>query len=151
MYFLPQKFKTQKQNKRKPDVICCEFRSVTSIRTAAERKNNFWILGLLFIDLIAREGNYHFSCSVHFTRSWRYTKNLNFKHLKKLLNTVHSLRRMMEDVLKNINMTLKVCTKNNLTRNIGNTFRNKFILGNVDRISIDVICLSKHISNRKTW
>ena len=45
---------------------------------------------------------------------------------------------MMEDVLKNINMTLKVCTKNNLTRNIGNTIRNKFILGNVDRISIDV-------------
>ena len=59
------KYKNRTQEKLR---LCCEFRSVVAIRTAAEPKNNFRILGLLSEDPIAREGKYYQSCYVHFTR-----------------------------------------------------------------------------------
>ena len=142
--------------------LCCEFRSVTAIRTAPEPKNNFRILGLLSEDLIAREGKYYQSCYVHFTRC-NYTekekevpqssKDENLykefelqafqeavKYCHSLINECprvikfNSLARMMEDVLKNNNVTPKVSTKKNLRRNIENTFSKKFIFVNIYRI-----------------
>ena len=40
--------------------------------------------------------------------------------------------------MKNNNVTLKVSTKNNITRNITNTFNRKFMFGDIDRLSIDL-------------
>ena len=142
--------------------MCSEFRSVTVIRTAAERKNNFRILRLISEELIAREGKYHYSCYVDSTRC-NYTgkekevpqssedekvfKEFELqafqevvKYCHSLINECpkvtkfHSLTRTMEDVLKNNNVTPKVSTKKNLRRNIENTFSKKFIFVNIYRI-----------------
>ena len=142
--------------------FCCEFRSVTAIRTAAERKNNFQILGLLSKDLIAREGKYHYSSYVDFTRC-NYTEKEKevpqssedekvykefelqaFQEVVKYCHSLitecpkvtkfHSLTRTMEDVLKNNNVTPKVSTKKNLRKNTENACSKKFIFVNIDRI-----------------
>ena len=69
--YFASKIQNIKKNKSKNEMML--FRSVTAIRTVAEWKNNFRILGLLYEDLTTREKKYHYSYYLDITRS-NYTE-----------------------------------------------------------------------------
>lgn len=149
--------KPQYKDKKKVKLrLCCQFRAVNAIRTAAERKGDFPVLGLLSEDLIAREGKYHNSCYIEYTRGNYKEKELEIPQptdnenqykqfeleaFQEVVRYCHSLINesprivkfqmltcMIEDYFKEKNLPIKVSTKKNLRRNIENTFKNQELL-----------------------
>ena len=59
------KYKNKKLEKL---TLCCESRAAKAILDAAEKKNDFRVMGLVSYDVIASEGKYHNSCYTEYTR-----------------------------------------------------------------------------------
>ena len=125
-----------------PLTQCCDFRAIESIKIAATQKNDFTILGIITQDLIAIEGHYHGSCYRKYTRLHKPStdtaseqhesnyKKAELEALKTVILHLHelvqspklisftSVRRLMENSMKDLGVEISSSTSKNLRRKI---------------------------------